>query len=265
MILLQDIFNIPKIEAKNIFEIAVIVICAFFVLRTFKKGIALNILIGLIILNIIYLIAFLLKLNLLKFLLEKILSVGIIGMIIVFQPEIRRFLLNVGKLSPFGEQGFLTKFIKPNRSISINQEAQIEQIGKAVKYFIHNKLGALVVFTKEKIDMIDLKDSVIIDGEISCRLLESIFEKNSPLHDGAVIISDGKVLACRTVLPLSDNEALPRRIGLRHRAAVGASEQFNAFILIISEERQTIGCAYRGELTQNISFDEMKEKLVDFI
>jgi uncharacterized protein (TIGR00159 family) len=258
-----DILNQRNIGLKEFIEILVVLSLGIFLLRKVKKGILMNILLAILILNIAYFIAYLLNLRVIKFLLEKILSVGIIGIIIVFQPEIRRFITNYTKYIPFVKKYLFRKKLKTISSVQ--QAYHIEQIGKTIKYLINNRLGGLIVIHRDKMDAIQLQNAVIINGEITCRLLESIFEKNSPLHDGAVLLESGKVIASRVVLPLSDNETLPRRIGLRHRAGIGASESLDALIIIISEERHSVSYAIEGKLYQDVSIENLNQKLEDYI
>jgi diadenylate cyclase len=250
----------------NGIDISVTLLILVIILRKVRSNLAFNIFLGVLFFYAIYILARYSKMPLLTFIFDKIISVGLLGLIIVFQPEVRKFLLSLGRISPFANSGFINKFFSAtNIQENVGKDYWIEQIGKALKYFIENRLGAILVIPKNSDHEFDLKDSVLIEGNITCRLLESIFEKNSPLHDGAVIIANGTVQAARVILPLSDDDSLPRRIGLRHRAAVGASVFSDALIIIVSEENNVISLAIDGKLFSNTSMEEVKKQINEYI
>ena len=134
-------------------------------------------------------------------------------------------------------------------------------ISRALKNLARTKTGALMVFTDVGEEKFFANTGVPIHGDISSKLIESIFDKNTPLHDGAMVIADNKILAAGCVLPVSENPELPARVGMRHRAAVGITEQIEAHVFIVSEERGMISYAYRGNIKMNISDEQLRKML----
>jgi DNA integrity scanning protein DisA with diadenylate cyclase activity len=130
---------------------------------------------------------------------------------------------------------------------------------------VASQTGALIVIATTYRLKFDSASSIAIDGNVSAKLIESIFERNSPLHDGALIIVGNKILAAKVILPMSENPNLPTRIGMRHRSAVGITEHSDNLAIVVSEERATISYAQDGQLTQNVSLEELKVKLYEVL
>ncbi len=258
----QEIYS--KLSFWEILDIVIVVLFLIQLYRTLKGSIAVNIFVGLLAIYILYSLIKFVEMPLLTEILNRIISIGLIGLIVVFQPEIRKFLINIGKTSPFSKNGLVTKFLQSSSLKKYEiEEDSINQISKAIKYFIDNKLGALIVISKSnKIDF-DTNTGVVLNADVSGRLLESIFERNSPLHDGAVIIDKNTILAARVVLPITDATSIPSRVGLRHRAAVGASEHSDVLVIIISEENNSISYSENGMLTTDVNLDQLKKKMFD--
>ncbi len=260
--------NFTEIYAKlsfwEILDIAIVLLLLIQLYRTLRGTIAVSIFTGLTGIYILYNIVKLVQMPLLTEILNRIISIGLIGLIVVFQPEIRKFLINIGKSTPFSKNGLLTRFLQSSSLKKyVIEEESIEQISKSIKYFLENKIGALLVICKSNNVDFDTNTGVIINGEVSSRLLESIFERNSPLHDGAVIIDKNSILAARIVLPITDATSIPSRVGLRHRAAVGASEHSDVLVVIISEEKNNISYAEDGKLITDVSLDQLKKKMYE--
>jgi diadenylate cyclase len=259
----QDLLNYFKdFRAITIVDITLAALLLFALYRSVKGTSAVNLLLGILLVNAVYAISRWLHMDLLSNILERVISVGLVGLIVVFQPEIRKFLINIARNSPVGKNGFLSKFFSTSSTVKTStEEDSITHIGKALKYFVENKLGALLVFVKSNQLEYDGNGSVEINGLLTSKLLESIFEKSGPLHDGAVIIDKDRIQAAKVVLPLTDATNLPSTIGLRHRAAVGITEVSDVFVIVVSETTGIISYAEEGNLVRNVSIDEVKVKL----
>lgn len=201
--------------------------------------------------------------DLLSQLLSQFVSVGVLMLLIVFQPEVRRFLLILGDTTLKQRSNFLSRLL--NRSVSINEEALQENVGAikdALVRLSKQKTGVLIVVSNNLNLEFFSGSGVSINANLSQPLLESIFHKESPLHDGAVVINDNKIISASVVLPLSPNSKLPKSAGLRHRAAVGVTENTNVAAFIVSEETGNISYAYDGKLKWNITQKKLEELLI---
>jgi uncharacterized protein (TIGR00159 family) len=223
-----------------------------------RGTVALNIFIAIFLFYLLWRVVKALNMELLGSILGQVISVGMIALIIVFQQELRRFLVFVGTR-------YLSRTRSLNNVFSISLQEQknikIKSIANACKRMSESKTGALIVVTrKSKLD-IYAQTGELINADTSTRLLESIFFKNSPLHDGAVIIIDDKVHAARCVLPVSDNPNIPADYGMRHRAALGITENTDAFAIVVSEETGEIAVADGGSLSHNLTKEELMQVL----
>lgn len=246
----------------NILDVLIVVFLIYQLYRLLKGSIAFKIFWGLVVIYIVFFIVRYLKMPLLTSILQNFINVGIIAIIIIFQPEIRRFLLMLGKKIPFSEENAWRKLLMPDKFRDFrSEELLIQNIMLAIGNLANTYTGALILVASTYKLRFDTTSGVPIDGNVSARLLESIFKKDSPLHDGAVIIAGNRIIAAKVVLPVSDNPELPPRIGLRHRSATGATEQSDSLAIIVSEERGNISYAEGGRLYMNVSLEEMKSKL----
>jgi len=193
--------------------------------------------------------------------LGSVAGIGLIGILVIFQPEIRRVLLMIGDNTLKGRFGFLDKlFNQTGLDISTKVQELTDVITSAVSDLSKSKTGALLILSKSDIPAI-AKTGRELDAKASSILLENIFFKNAPLHDGAVIMKDDRVVAASCILPVSSNPDLPADVGLRHRAALGATEGANVLAVIVSEENGNFSYAVNGKLHQNVSIDELKAKI----
>lgn len=191
--------------------------------------------------------------RLLSTILDKFISVGIIALIIIFQNELRSFFYNIGSRQ---RHGFLKFFFKNNSNISDNN-AEIAAIVMACDNMSKQKVGALIVIEKNHyLDEI-ISTGEVINADISQRLIENIFFKNSPLHDGAMIISKRRIKAAGCILPLAHDTDMPSQFGLRHRAAMGMSQISDAVVIVVSEETGNITLAVNGEFVHNVSAEQL--------
>jgi uncharacterized protein (TIGR00159 family) len=193
--------------------------------------------------------------------LKKVADVGIIAVIILFQQEIRRFLLLVGKNASLQRNKAWWKYFFGRSEAEKDNYARIKPIIDACKSLKQSRTGALIVFAKYYDEQFYQNSCEVLDSKISKRLLESIFQKNSPLHDGAVVISENKIKAASCILPLTDKTDLPLQFGLRHRAGIGVTENNEATAIIVSEETGEISYAKQGRVKMNIGFAELEKLL----
>lgn len=239
------------IRIWDILDIIIVGLLLYAIYRLLKGSIALNIVVGIILLYIVWGVVGILEMPLLSEILGQFVSVGFIALIIIFQPEIRRFLLYIGNTTLKGRAGILGKYFRTD--IREGREKQIKQIGDAIWNMASEKVGALIVLPKH-LNIEGYTDSgQIINAEITEELIRSIFNKNSPLHDGAMVVYGGKIHAVSCVLPISSNPELPSGLGLRHRAGLGSSENSDTVAFIVSEETGDISVARRGKLERGLS------------
>lgn len=248
----------------NILDILIVAFLIYQLYRLLRGSIAFKIFWGIVVVYIVYFIVRALKMPLLTSILQNFINVGILAIIVIFQPEIRRFLLLLGKNIPFSEENAWRRWLVPDKFKDYRQEEElIQHLVMAVGNLANTYTGALILITNTYKLRFDTTSGVPIGGTVSARLLESIFKKDSPLHDGAVIIANGKLVAAKVVLPVSDNPDLPARIGLRHRSGVGATEQSDALAIIVSEERGNVSYALDGRIYMNVSLEDLKSKLYE--
>ncbi len=198
-------------------------------------------------------ISYILRLNMLYFILSKTLTIGIISIVIIFQPEIRRALEHLGRSAFEDKHGFHTE---EQRSIYINE------IVTAVSNLSESKTGALIVIEQGTGLAEIVASGTLLEANISSNLLENIFVVNTPLHDGATIIGSNKIIASGCVLPLTNNNGINKKLGTRHRAGIGLSEVSDALVLIVSEETGTISLAINGRLTRSYDKDKLRSVLL---
>lgn len=247
------------IKPSDIVEIFVIAFGVYQVIKWVKGTRAWMLVKGLSALTLIAVIAMIFELNTILWIFSKTLNVGIIAIIIVFQPELRKALEQLGRKSVLSSIGVFDD--GKNSSEKLTVEA-IDAILKAVNEMSKTKTGALIVVEQDiRLDEY-ARTGILLDCVITSQVLINIFEKNTPLHDGAVIISRNRVVAATCYLPLSDNMTLSKELGTRHRAAVGLTEVTDSIIIVVSEETGAISMALGGNLIRNVDTEYLKNKLV---
>ena len=260
----MELFHLGFLGVRllDILDILIVAFLLFKVYQLLKNSAAMNIFIGIIAIYLLWwMFVKILKMQLLGALLGQFMSVGVLALIIVFQQEVRRFLLIIGSNSFTGKDSITNKILPWNWSAKKQKSINITPIVKAFSSMAKNKTGAIIVITRSTDMNFYESTGDIMDAEVSKRLLESIFFKNSPLHDGAVIIENDKIKAARCVLPVTDNTELPAHYGMRHRAAIGITEQTDAISVIVSEETGNISVAIDGKIQANLSPDELERIL----
>ncbi len=233
------------IRLLDIIDILLVAYLLFELYRLLRGTVAINILIGIIAIFLIWKLVDALKMELLSEILGAFISVGFIALIVIFQKEIRQFLLALG--TPTFLKKRKGKILFWTFDMQYRAELDIDKIVVASQRMADARQGALIVITEKNDLRHFIETGVRIDALISPHLIENIFYKNSPLHDGAVIISGNKIVAAGCILPVSDNSNLPPRMGLRHRAAIGITEQSDAVAIIVSEQNGKISFCKEGE------------------
>ena len=246
-----DFVNFRILDFIDIFLVALLL---YYFFKLIKGTVAINIFLGIAILYLIWLLTKYLQMNLLSELLGKFLGLGVLALIIVFQQEIRRFLLMIGSTKFNPSEKLMDKLgFKQNISNTTNVDVIID----AVKSLSKTKTGALIII-KRNSSLDFLKQSGDqMDIEVNAPILESIFYKNSPLHDGAVIIEGNRITATRTVLPIYGDIKLPQTYGLRHRAAISLTQHSDAVALVVSEETGKVSYVKDGKFVPYKNFDDL--------
>jgi len=243
----------------DIIDILLVALMLYELYNLVKGTAAINILIGIIAIFLIWRLVKVLEMELLSEILGAFISVGFIALIVVFQPEIRKFLLLLGNPSFIRKKN--RRFLFWRINYSNDENLKIDPIVQACFRMANSKTGALIVIGKIN----ELEEYVatgeLIDARISEQLIENIFFKNSPLHDGAMIILNDKITAASCILPVSKNENLPVEVGLRHRSGVGITEKSDAIAIVVSEQTGKISWCKNGELLVNVLPSKLKSLL----
>lgn len=247
------------IRFLDFIDILLVTLLLYQLYRLLKGTVAFNIIVGLFSLYLLWLIVKLLNMELVGSIMGQFIGVGVLALIIVFHPEIRKFLVFVGTHYNVNRVLGLDKLLGSGKKRTINQE-QIDIMVDACVSMAKSHTGALIVIT----NALELNDQVNsgerLNAKISSSLIRTIFFKNSPLHDGAVIIRGNRIAAAGCILPLTQKE-IDKSMGLRHRAAIGVTENSDAVCVIVSEEKGTISFAKEGEIVRRLT----KEKLITLL
>ena len=233
----------------------------FQIYRLIRGTAAFSIFIAIFFIYLFWLLVRALNMELISALLGQVIGVGVLALIIVFQQEVRRFLLVIGNRYISGSRFSIGKFFSPVKE-QTGSPKEAEEIVRACEVMASKKIGALIVIGRKSSLDIFSEGGEILKALISAELLETIFFKNTPLHDGAVLIEGGMILAARCPLPITDQVSLPPRYGMRHRAAVGMSEHSDALIVVVSEESGFISVVDSGEIRENITPNELRNILL---
>ena len=251
-----------EIGLKDIIDILLVALMLYYIYRLMRESRSLNVFIGIMMFVVVWIfVSQVLEMRLLGTILDKLVSVGVIALIVLFQDDIRKVLYNLGahqrmrRLSAF----FTSKKTRERKKGSVKQD--IMPVVMACMNMSRNKVGALIVFERS----MPLDEAVStgdrINADINQRLIENIFFKNSPLHDGAMIISDHRIKAASCILPVSHDLDIPKELGLRHRSAMGIAQESDALAIVVSEETGTISIAIRGEFRLRLSAEGLESIL----
>ncbi|ACN98690.1 conserved hypothetical protein [Sulfurihydrogenibium azorense Az-Fu1] len=249
---MTDIYSLlgvlTSIELKDVLDILIVSVIVYFLLKFLAGTRGWQILIGLLFLLSVWLLAKILNLNTLEWIFENLWSIGIFALFVIFQPELRR------GLAKLGEKGIFRFFSSTNKKI-------IDDVIRACLFMAERKIGSLIVFERN-VDLTNyIEGQVKLDSEVSSELLITIFTPQTPLHDGAVIIKEGKIAYARAFLPLTLSSDIPQNVGTRHRAGIGISEETDAVALVVSEERGEISICVDGKIYKGLDILGLRKKL----
>ena len=249
-----------KIHFLDLIDILLVALLIYQLYRLVRKTNAMSIFAGILMIYLLWIVVRVLNMELLSMILGQIIGVGMIALIILFQPEIRKFLFLLGER--YGRRNkFLRKLFFPNAAVGKGEWT--EEVIAACVHMAKTLTGALIVIRRNSEIDEYTEQGVILNAEISGELLENIFFKNSPLHDGAVVIENERIRAARCILPVSERTNIPSYYGTRHRAALGMSETTDAVILVVSEERGQISFVANGRVVGNVQEGRLHELLND--
>lgn len=252
------LLGLPDISFSPIdfIEILIIAFLFYHILLWIKSTKAWNLFKGIIVILLFVLVSAIFQMNTILWLAERTLNVGLIALVIIFQPELRKALENLGEKNFFGKVFDFSKSDECKFS-----DRTIEELIKACYAMGKVRTGALIVIEDEILLNEYIRTGIDIDAILSSQLLINIFEKNTPLHDGAVIVRGDRVVSATCYLPLSDSLSLSKNLGTRHRAAVGVSEVSDSLTIVVSEETGKVSIASRGQIYHGIDADFLREKL----
>lgn len=235
---------------KDFIEVLIITMVLFYLYRWIRGTFAIQAAVGLVFIIIINAVVSALGLSTINFILRGILDVGVLAVIIIFQPEIRKLLYRLGQNTN------LDRFF-----VRSNPDTVIDEVIEAVRNMSHSQTGALIVFarTSSLQDLVDV--GVKLDARVNSQLLQTIFNKSTPLHDGAVVIRNNRIVAASCYLPISQNQNISSVFGTRHRAAVGITETNNVFVVVVSEETGRISIAQKGSLTSGLTIQKLRSEM----
>ena len=250
--------HFPRVHVTDIIEILIISFLIFHILRWLKKTRAWSLFKGLLLIVVFIIIANLLNMNTILWIVRNVLNIAAISFVVLLQPELRK------ALEDLGEKNFVSNFVYDNiknAEEGLFSDKTINEIVRACVEMGKVKTGALIVIEQnQSLEEYD-RTGIEVDAAVTSQLLINIFEKNTPLHDGAVIISGNRVRSATCYLPLSDNMNLPKHLGTRHRAGVGISETTDSLTVIVSEETGAISVAYKGKLEMVTDPEVLRERI----
>lgn len=250
--------GIPNATLTDLAEILIIAFLSYEVLKWIKNTRAWMLLRGLIVLAIIFVVAVLFRMNTILWIGEKFVNVALIAIIVVFQPELRNALEHLGRNNLLIK--LLPSFLRKSQDVRFSDKTLNDLVASSFDMG-EVKTGALIVIEKDVALGEFVRTGIALDSIVSRQLLVNIFEKNTPLHDGAVIIRGDRVVAATCYLPLSDNVSINKELGTRHRAALGISEVSDSLTIVVSEETGDVSVASNGELTRHLDENRLREIL----
>lgn len=242
---MADFLHILMLSWRPVLEILFIWVLVYYLIRFFEGTRALQVLMGLIVLAIVFNIAKALQLNSINWVLTKLFAVGVVAFLIIFQPELRRALARIGQNTLIG--GILKK------------GGTIDELIQACEQMSRSRTGALIAIEREVGLKNYIESGILLDAKISAELFIALFSPNTPTHDGGMIVQGDRIAACGSLFPLSQNMAIARSLGTRHRAAMGLTEESDAVCVIVSEETGNISVAVYGKLTRAHDGEELRK------
>lgn len=250
--------RITIVDVLDILMVAAVIYVAF---KWIKGSAAFNIFIAILSLLLLRFLVNVLNMKMMSALLGTVIDIGTVALVVIFQPEIRRFLFNLGRKAFNSRNSLLRKFFK--QDLSTLSAASIDEVVQACFEMSEQKVGALIVIPHQSSLEEIISTGDIVDAHISKRLIENIFFKNSPLHDGAMIINEDKIVAARCTLPISDRTDIPARFGMRHKAAIGVSERYDVSVIVVSEQTGRISFVNEGKVSPVDNVNTLKLLISD--
>lgn len=240
-------------------DILLVAIMLYQLYKMVKGTAAVNVFIGLALIYVIWIVIRAFELKLLGSILGKFINVGVIAVMVVFQQEIRKFLLYIGSNEFVKNKNWKNIFsINKNENGNGEYVLDADAIINACFSMSETKTGALIIVSRKSDLKFYVNTGELIDSALTDRMLENIFYKNSPLHDGAVIVKDNRIVAARCVLPVTEKENFPSNFGMRHRAAVGITETTDAIAITVSEQTGAVSLTTKGEINSNLNKDKLR-------
>lgn len=253
--MLLDIFGFLHMSLADILDIIMVTAIFFMMFKWIRGSSAMNIFIAIILLLIVRVIVEALNMNLMTSLMKTLFDVGLLALIVIFQPEIRHFLIRVGGSSGWWRRLFGRLMGVKSQNV---EDKAASEIADACRVMSDQKTGALIVIPGQDPLQAVIETGDSLDAIVSSRLIQNLFFKNSPLHDGAMIIRGDRIVASRCTLPITDRADIPASLGMRHRAAIGLSEESDAVVIVVSEETGGISYVRQGELKKIGTVYELK-------
>ncbi len=259
------LFHVGFLEVSwvDLIDIGLVAVLLYQVYKLIRGSIAVNIFLGILSLYLVYLIVRAAQMELLAKILGQFMGVGVLAMIILFQPEIRKFLLVIGRSAEINRDNIFKSF--HSLRYGFHDDFDVHQLIESVKSLKATRTGALVVFSRDSEMKFYCETGDYLDADVNKRLILSIFHKSSPLHDGAIIIYKGRIKAARCVLPVSENDHLPPHFGLRHRSAIGMSETTDTLVMAISEESGRLILARNGKFVRGLKLRQVEQKILEYL
>lgn len=258
----MDFLNFLDFRITDIIDIILVAVLLYYIYKLVRGTVAINIFIGIVIVWALWKLTELLDMKMISSMVGGFMSIGLIALIIVFQQEVRKFLLMVGSTNFASKRNFIRQF-KFLKQDEITSEVNVEAILGSCEKMSTTKTGAIIVIERNNsLDFVKSSGDKM-NVEVNQPIIESIFYKNSPLHDGAAIIKDNFIVATRVILPVSDERTIPLRFGLRHRAAVGITEKTDALALVVSEETGLVSYIKNGEFVLYKNLTELTNVIKD--
>lgn len=251
---------------KDVIDIFLVAVLLYQVYKLMHNTGTVNIFLGIMSFVVAwFLVVKVLRLELMGAILNQLISVGSIVLVVIFQEEIRHFFSRLGSRKNWKVYRRFTKLFRPSAAREQKRTFPTMKLVMACRNMARTKTGALIVIGREVSLQEYIDSGDVVNADINTRLIENIFFKNSPLHDGAMIILGDRIVAAGAILPVSKNPDIPRHLGLRHRAALGVTEKTDALVIIVSEETGTISLALEGEYRLNLSAEDLERELTELI
>jgi len=257
MEIIQNIWqSLRLVTLADILDIAIVAVLVYRLIKFLRGTSAAKLLKGLLLLLVVTQLSDWFELHVIYYMLSNMMQIGIIALVIIFQPELRKLLERFGRSS-------FKLFKQPQQEVNQSMQLTIIQTIEAVSSLSWSKTGALIVFEKEDVLTGIINTGTIVNADVNAELLKNIFYNKAPLHDGAVIISNARIMAAGCILPLSGNHNISKELGTRHRAAVGMSENYDALCVVVSEETGSISLAAGGMLKRHLAPETLERLLIN--